>query len=277
MIVGASYTSFTPNASSGVPTIHPFLWNIGSMTDLGSLGGTHSEAQCINNRGQVIGWSYLSGDLIRHAFLWHNGHMQDLGTLGGPLSEAWEINDSGDIAGSADLSTPGLHDAVVWKKGRIHDLGTVSGDPCIRAYGLNSRGQVVGTSTSCSAALHAFVLQDGGPMMDLNALIQTGTGYQLTNAVDINDRGEILARAAPVGFTPDDDADLGHLALLIPCDDDSAGIDECDYSVVVAGAVPVSAHVVPPALIRKSGNKDRPTFGSSTGGMLQRWPRENQK
>src|SRR3954467_3838407 len=80
VIVGASYTSFTPNAASGVPTIHPFLWDNGTMTDLGSLGGTHSEAQCINNRGQVIGWSNLSGDSIRHAFLWQNGHMQDLGT-----------------------------------------------------------------------------------------------------------------------------------------------------------------------------------------------------
>ena len=38
----------------------------------------------------------------------------------------------------------------------------------------------------------------------------------LTNAFNINDHGEILAKAAPVGFTPNDDADLGHLALLIP-------------------------------------------------------------
>lgn len=42
----------------------------------------------------------------------------------------------------------------------------------------------------------------------------------LTNAFNINDRGEILAKAAPVGFTPNDDADLGHLALLIPCKED---------------------------------------------------------
>src|SRR4051812_15377688 len=186
------------------------------LFDTGSLGGTHNEAQCINNRGQVIGWSNLTRDPIRHAFLWQNGRMHDLGTLGGPVSKAWWINDSGEIAGSADLPTPGQHDAVIWKHGRIHDLGTVPGDPCSRAYGLNSRGQVVGGSSSCRAFLHAFVWQNGGPMMDLNALIQPGTGYQLTNAIDINDRGEIIAKAAPVGFTPDDDADLGHLALLIP-------------------------------------------------------------
>jgi hypothetical protein len=82
-------------------------------------------------------------------------------------------------------------------------------------------------------------------MMDLNALIQSGTGYQLTNAIDINDRGEILAKAAPIGFTPDDDADLGHLALLIPCDDDHANIDDCDYSEVDPDTIAVS--VAPPA------------------------------
>ena len=45
----------------------------------------------------------------------------------------------------------------------------------------------------------------------------------ITNAFNINDRGEILAKAAPVGFTPEDDADLGHLVLLIPCDREDEG------------------------------------------------------
>jgi probable HAF family extracellular repeat protein len=240
------------------------------MTDLGNLGGTNSGAQCINNRGQVIGLSTLPGDLVTHAFLWQNGRMQDLGTLGGPLSEAFWINDSGDIAGSADLPTPGLHDAVIWKHGRIHDLGTVAGDPCSRAYGINSRGQVVGGSSSCHAFLHAFVWQKGGPMMDLNALIQPGTGYQLTNAIDINDRGEILAKAAPLGFTPNDDAGLGHLALLIPCDDDHSGMDGCDYSAVDPGSVVASVNALPPTAIRNSGDEDRPAFPGGPKAMLKR-------
>ena len=198
--------------------------------------------------------------------------MKDLGTLGGPLSEAWGINDDGEIAGSADLPTPGLHDAVVWKNGRMHDLGTLPGDPCSRAYGLNARGQVVGTSTSCKATLHAFVWQDGGPMMDLNSLIQPGTGYQLTNAIDINDRGEIIAKAAPVGFTPDDDADLGHLALLIPCDDDHSGLDDCDYSEANPDTAAVSVTTAPPRSIRNSDNEDRPGFG---GAFKSRFERRN--
>ncbi len=269
VVVGASYISFTPNAS-GIPTIHPFLWDNGTMTDLGSLGGTDSEAQCINNRGQVIGMSTLvAGDQAKHAFLWQNGRIKDLGTLGGPRSEAWWINDSGEIAGSADLPNPTLHDAVIWKNGRIQDLGTLPGDPCSRAYGLNARGQVVGTSTDCFNTLHAFVWQDGGRMMDLNALIQPGTGYQLTNAIDINDRGEILAKAAPIGFTPDDDADLGHLALLIPCDDDHSGHDDCDYSEVDPDTVAASVNALPPGARRNCGDDDSPGSGPAHKFSLQ--------
>jgi hypothetical protein len=62
-------------------------------------------------------------------------------------------------------------------------------------------------------------------MVDLNTLIPAGSGLQLTNAININDRGEILAKSDPLGVTPIDDVDLGHLVLLIPCeaDDDEEG------------------------------------------------------
>ena len=217
MIVGNSYTSFMPNASTGVPTLDPFLWDNGTMIDLGNLGGTSSAAQCLNSRGEVIGTSNLPGDQIFHAYLWRDGQMQDLGTLGGSTSQAIWINDAGDIAGVADLTTPGLHHAVVWRHGRIHDLGTVDGDACSAATVVNSRGQVIGTSTDCANALHAFVWEAGSPMRDLNTLIAPGTGLVLTRAIDINDRGEILVQSRAVATPPQDDDDLGHVVLLIPC------------------------------------------------------------
>ena len=217
-VVGVSYTGFTPNASTGIPTQDPFLWDNGKMIDLGNLGGTVGLGQCANNRGDVIGQATLPGDAVMHGFVWRKGHMKDLGTLGGDNSEAIWINDSGDIVGSADLPAPGIHDAVRWHHGKILDLGTVDRDLCSRGRGINSRGQIVGGSSDCRNFLHAFVWEDGGPMLDLNTLIRPGSGLQLTNAIDINDRGEILAKSVPIGTTPIDDEDLGHIVLLVPCD-----------------------------------------------------------
>jgi probable HAF family extracellular repeat protein len=90
--------------------LDPFLWEHGRMIDLGSLGGTIGFAQCANNRGEIIGFSNLSGDTTTHAFFRDDGSMKDLGTLGGNNSEAIWINDAGEIAGSADLPGSVLSD-----------------------------------------------------------------------------------------------------------------------------------------------------------------------
>jgi probable HAF family extracellular repeat protein len=221
VVVGMSSLSGAINPSTGLPTVHYFIWIGGKMTDLGSLGGTLTGfTGCANHRNEVIGEANLPGDVTQHAFFWADGAMTDLGTLGGDNSEAIWINDAGEVAGSADLpghSGSQAHDAVLWSKGKIRDLGTVPGDPCSRGRGINARGQVVGGSSDCHNFLHAFLWEHDGPMQDLNTLIAPGSGWQLTNAFNINDRGEILAKAAPLGFTPNDDADLGHLVLLVPC------------------------------------------------------------
>ncbi len=223
LIVGASYTSFIPNDDTGIPTIDPFLWHNGTMIDLGNLGGTLSFGQCANNRGDVIGQSSLPGDVLTHAFLWHSGKMTDLGTLGGDNSEAIWINDARDIVGSADLPAPDIHDAVRWRHGQILDLGTVLGDACSRGRGINSRGQIVGGSSDCLNFLHAFVWEEG--------------------------RGEILAKSVPLGVTPIDDEDLGHVVLLIPCEEDGT---DCENVLSTAAdtiqkpSTPITKHANSP-------------------------------
>ena len=91
------------------------------MTDLVGLGGTaDNPAFAIDNRGQAIGWSYLSGDLTKHGFLWNeNVGMTDLGTLPGDFSSAaWSIDNKGRVVGtSCDAS--GNCRAFLWQHGVI--------------------------------------------------------------------------------------------------------------------------------------------------------------
>jgi probable HAF family extracellular repeat protein len=98
-IVGASQ-------ASGDGPHHAFLFTEGAMIDLGTLGGTASQADAISSRGLVVGWSRIpSGE--QHAFLWSSGQMLDLNRLaniGGGiwLEEATAINDIGQVVANAN-------------------------------------------------------------------------------------------------------------------------------------------------------------------------------
>src|ERR1700730_6011881 len=92
---GVSFTNSVVNPSTGLPTIHPFLWDGDEMADLGTLGGTISVASAINNRGEVAGVSTLPGDQMRNAFVWERGKQTDLGNLGGSFLEVAGLNAGG--------------------------------------------------------------------------------------------------------------------------------------------------------------------------------------
>lgn len=215
-VAGMSFTNSIINPSTGFPTTHPFVWNGKRMLDVGTLGGTLALGGGIvplNDRGEMVGLSNLSGDATAHPFRWTKSKgIADLGTLGGDNGEANSINSDGMIVGKADLPGSLTHDAFLWtKKAGMKDLGTQDGDPCSNAMAINSRGQIVGGSTDCINFLHAFLWEDGGPMIDLNTFVSPGSGVTLTEATFINDRGEISVQAVlSNGDT--------HAALLIPCD-----------------------------------------------------------
>ena len=74
-----------------------------SVTDLGTLGGSSSEATCINNSGQIAGDSYTSNG-VTHAFLYSGGNMTDLDLPGGTDSVAYGINNNGQVVGFCEHS-----------------------------------------------------------------------------------------------------------------------------------------------------------------------------
>ncbi|MCX6929291.1 MAG: hypothetical protein NT154_39635 [Verrucomicrobia bacterium] len=90
--------------SGGSSDGHAFLYAGGVMTDLGTFGSAWSQAECINNAGQIVG-NYVPGGWYG-AFYYTggtNGTMYDLDStlvnryVGG-VDCAYSINDSGQIA-----------------------------------------------------------------------------------------------------------------------------------------------------------------------------------
>src|SRR5262249_22146022 len=108
--------------------------------------------------------------------------------------------------------------------------------PCSNALGINARGQIVGGSSDCNTFLHAFVISNGGGMVDLNSLIPPNSALTLTEAISINERGEIAGMGGPAGCSPQDASTCGHAYVLIPCDGNHPGIEGCDYSLLDASA-----------------------------------------
>jgi probable HAF family extracellular repeat protein len=51
------------------PFTHAFLWEKGKMQDSGTLGGTFSQSNYLNNRWQLVGISTLAGDAVTHPYL----------------------------------------------------------------------------------------------------------------------------------------------------------------------------------------------------------------
>jgi probable HAF family extracellular repeat protein len=54
---------------AGGAVVHAFIWENGNLTDLGTLGGTESDATAINTRNQIVGVSNTRRG-ARHPVLW---------------------------------------------------------------------------------------------------------------------------------------------------------------------------------------------------------------
>jgi probable HAF family extracellular repeat protein len=204
------------------PEIHAVLWRGGNVTDLGGLqGGYESEANSVNNRGQVVGaatnlvpdansmvqanfvlWNLDYGYQSR-AFIWDEKKgMHDLGTLhGGTDAEATLINESGQVVGhSYTSSAPGAcassgyaltTGSFIWDE--VHGMKNIGGfgGTCTLAQDLNNQGQVVGESRlRGDKIVHPFLWNRETGIKALRTL-----GGNFGNALAINESGEAAGLA----------------------------------------------------------------------------------
>ena len=161
------------------------------VTDLHPPGAISSYTVAINNLGDVVGRYELEG-YCRIGFLWSQGEFTDFSGCFEYLYPA-DINDLGQILLNEDFGNNSR--ALVYEDGNYQDLGTLGGDASV-AFSINNKGQIVGFSNPAPGvfASHAFIYMDG-TMYDLNDYIPSDSPWELREARDINDRGQVLAFA----------------------------------------------------------------------------------
>ena len=189
--------------------------------DLGTLGGMTSSATAINDSGQVVGTSDVSGPTAAHAFRTApnsriNPATDDLGTLYPGYSVgtyATSINDSGQVVG---YSMGQLSENLFIVHGfrtapnrpinpATDDLGSLPPPDWqvggwSSALDINASGEVVGYSI-VGTKYRAFIYS-GGTMHDLNDLIPPDPDLRyryLMFATAINDVGQIVGYRADAG------------------------------------------------------------------------------
>jgi probable HAF family extracellular repeat protein len=178
--------SFPVAGTPGDVFSQAFTYQGGRTTVLGLIpgeGGIFSGASGINSSGEVVGSGDNSASDER-AWKYQNGTMTDIGTLGGPQASAAAINASGQIVGFAQTSSDADH-GFLYTGGKMTDLGLN-----VFPDAINDFGVIVGQGPG------GAVIDSGGTVRNLNNLV---SGVTLTNAVGINNSGQIVAQGSTTG------------------------------------------------------------------------------
>lgn len=200
-----------------------FILSQGQVTFVEVPGDTASEAVAVNGREQVLVRttrevrSGLNVSGLTRSHLWRNGQLVSLGPLEWPAAEpgyvadvsrfsivARDLNERGEVVGDSHgmVCTPdnsrcySRWRAFLWRGGKMVDLGKSHPASNSSAVAVNRWGHAL-------VRVHASpwsipLLWSDGEVRNLREAV-AGTGWDLLDAHDINDRGQVLGRAQRTG------------------------------------------------------------------------------
>ncbi|MFA7536050.1 MAG: hypothetical protein WCY68_08175 [Desulfuromonadales bacterium] len=126
----------------------------GTLTDLGSLGGSDLYVRDLNGSGAAVGWGTTAGGEY-HAFLWRAGILVDLAQeIGETFCTAVAIAEDGTVLIRA--TTLQGYRSYLWRDGQITDLENF-GMGAVLVNDMNDRGQIVGWLETGDGAIRAFL------------------------------------------------------------------------------------------------------------------------
>ncbi len=211
-------------------------WNKGVMQDLGTLGtGTDAVALLINERGQILGVSYVDSNpsafcsgvqigfvFTTGSFIWDkkNG-MQDIGTLGGTCTVAYDLNNRGQVVGQSSQVGDPVNVAFVWDRATgIKQLPTGA-----NLYGgadaINDEGKIVGEGDGPDGQPSAILWQERGGKWRATFLGSLHRG-DCAGGASINASGQVVGVSGPNGcvtvlpFLWEDGGPMVDLNTLVP-------------------------------------------------------------
>jgi probable HAF family extracellular repeat protein len=122
----------------------------------------------------------------------------DLGPFDNNKNDVLALNDVAQCAGVSLNPETGRIEAFRQQGNQRSALGTLGGSFSI-ARDLNNRGEVVGGSlTEGDENFHAFIYRNN-QLLDLNEFVDPAAGWELIQALGINNHGEIIGIGSHVG------------------------------------------------------------------------------
>ena len=147
-----------------------FVHEGGILRELGTLGGNASSAKGINDKGEVVGMSTDTNGQPR-AFV-YDGNLRPLPTPG--YAGAVAINNVGQVVGAGEGTFGFLVEGETFTRLDLLPDVIAKGWRRLDPKGINGRGWIVGTATTPTGDLRAFILVPGEARAPVAAYARIG-------------------------------------------------------------------------------------------------------